>query len=193
MIYVAFGDSITEGYGVTNSFVSILSEKITEAYPFLDLETINAGMSGDNSRGGLNRLELDALQYHADLVTINFGVNDAFSGIPARQFADNLEQMARRIAATGCKRIVMLSSEAIPEPWAERQVLPYWDAMKDAAERVGCVYTDVHGHWLQVIETGRPEGDLLIPNDMHPNEEGHQIIAEAVWEAMQASKILEDL
>lgn len=190
--YVAFGDSITEGYGVTRNFVSILCEKITKAYPSLDLKPVNAGMSGDNSRDGLYRLERDVLECNPDLVTVNFGVNDAFSGISVSQYEDNLRKIAGRIAASGCEKIVLLSCEVIPEKWAEKQVLPYWDAMENTAEKTGCIYADVHGRWLAELMSGRPESDLLIPGDMHPNEEGHNIIAEAVWKAIQASKILEN-
>jgi lysophospholipase L1-like esterase len=191
--YVAFGDSITEGCGVKKNFVRILSEKISKSSPPIDLNTVNSGMSGDNSRDGLYRLDRDVLSYDPDLVTVNFGVNDAFSGISAKQFADNLEKMAHRITASGCGRIVMLSCEVIPEPWAEKQVLPYWDAMADAAGRTGCVYADAHGRWSREIASGRPESDLLIPGDMHPNEEGHRIIAEAVWEAIKNTSLLESL
>ena len=192
-IYVAFGDSITDGYGVPRGFVSFLTEQISKTHPDLDLITINAGMSGDTSRGGLYRLGRDVIEHRPDLVSINFGVNDAFSGISPRQFSDNLRDMASRIRDAGCDRILMLSCEAIPEDWAEQQVLPYWEAMKALADEVNCFYADVHGRWVEELRGGRPESDLIISGDLHPNEEGHRLIAEAVFGAMQASKILEGL
>jgi acyl-CoA thioesterase-1 len=192
-IYVAFGDSITDGYGVPRGFVSFLTEWISKAYPDLDLVTINTGMSGDTSRGGLYRLGRDVIEHRPDLVSINFGVNDAFSGISPRQFSDNLRDMASRIRDAGCDRILMLSCEAIPEDWAEQQVLPYWEAMKALAEEVGCVYADVHGKWARELEGGRSESDLIISGDLHPNEEGHRLIAEAVFEAMVESGLLSGL
>jgi len=192
-IYVAFGDSITDGYGVPRGFVSFLAEKISKNYPELDLDTINTGMSGDTSRGGLYRLGRDVIDHRPDLVTVNFGVNDAFSGISPRQFSDNLREIWTRIKDTGCQRILMLSCESIPEDWAEQQVLPYWEAMRDLAEEVGCVYADVHGRWVRELQEGRVESDLIIPGDLHPNEEGHRLIAEAVFEEMQTSKVLEGL
>lgn len=193
IVYTAFGDSITEGYGIKKNFVSILSTRIAKEYPTLELRTVNAGMSGDNSRDGLYRLERDVLECNPDLVTVNFGVNDAFSGISVSQYEDNLRKIAGRIAASGCEKIVLLSCEAIPEKWAEKQVLPYWDAMEDAAEKTGCIYADVHGRWLAELMSGRPESELLIPGDMHPNEEGHRIIAEAVWQAIEENGLLEGL
>lgn len=192
-IYVAFGDSITDGYGVPRGFVSFLTEKISKARPELGLVTINTGMSGDTSRGGLYRLGRDVIEHQPDLVTINFGVNDAFSGISPLQFADNLREIQARIRKSGCQRILMLSCEAIPEDWAEEQVLPYWEAMRALAEETGCVYADVHGKWIGELEAGRSESDLIILGDLHPNEEGHRLIAEAVFEAMEESGFLEGL
>jgi len=192
-IYVAFGDSITDGYGVSRGFVSLLALKISAANPGLDLATINTGMSGDTSRGGLYRLGRDVLNHLPDLVTINFGVNDAFSGISPEQFAGNLRDMVSGIRDAGCDRILLLSCESIPEDWAEQQVLPYWDAMQVLAEETSCVYADVHGRWVEELRGGRPESDLIIHGDLHPNEEGHKLIAEAVFEAMEASNFLEGI
>ena len=192
-VFVAFGDSITSGYGVVKGFVPLLCAEITRANHALDLLPVNTGMSGDNSRDGLDRLDRDVLQYDPDLVSINFGVNDAFSGISADQFARNLENMALKVREGGCRRIVFFSSEVIPETWAERQVLPYWEAMRDAADSSGCVYADVHGRWQEELEKGRPESDLILQGDLHPNEEGHRLIADTVFEAMQENGLLEAL
>ena len=192
-VYVAFGDSITEGYGVTRGFVSYLTEMILSHRSDLELVTFNTGMSGDTSRGGLYRLGRDVVEHRPDLVTINFGVNDAFSGISPEQFKNNLRDMVTRIKDSGCDRIVLLSCESIPEEWAEEQVLPYWAAMKSLADDLKCVYADVHDKWLRELEAGRPVGDLIIPGDLHPSQEGHRLIAVSVFEAMVAGGILEGL
>ena len=192
-VYAAFGDSITDGYGVSRGFVSFLTEQISKTHPDLELVTINTGMSGDTSRGGLYRLGRDVIDHRPDLVTINFGVNDAFSGISPEQFSDNLRDMVIRIRDAGCGRILMLSCESIPDDWAEQQVLPYWEAMKTLAGDMNCVYADVHEKWVRELMGGRQESDLIIPGDLHPNEEGHKVIAKAVFEAMEVSKILEEL
>lgn len=191
LVYVAFGDSITDGYGVMKGFVSWLVESISEKYSKTDLTVIKRGMSGENSRDGLYRLGRDVLGENPFLVTINYGVNDAFSGISPVEFNSNMQDMVRRIQEDGCSRIVLLSSEVIPDIWAEKQVLPYWDAMMEAAEETGAVYADVNGYWQSVLDSGRPERDLIIPGDMHPNEEGHRLIAEAVFKAVVENHLLE--
>ncbi len=192
-VYLAFGDSITDGYGVMRGFVSFVVDKIRAACPELDLITIRSGMSGDNTRDGLYRLGRDLADHPPDLVTINFGVNDAFSGISVGMFADNLADMVKMVQQSGCNRIVLLSSEVIPDAGAERQVLPYWEAMEQVARETGVVYADVNGRWREVVEGGLNQWDLIIPGDIHPNEAGHKLIGEAVFDAIKDSGLLEEL
>jgi lysophospholipase L1-like esterase len=192
-VYLAFGDSITDGYGVVKGFVSFVVEKIKAAHPELELITIRSGMSGDNTRDGLYRLGRDLTSHSPDLVTINFGVNDAFSGINVGMFASNLADMVRMVQGSGCSRVVLLSSEVIPDIGAERQVLPYWEAMEQVAREAGVVYADVNGRWREVVEGGLNQWDLIIPGDIHPNEAGHELIGEAVFDAIKDSGILEEL
>lgn len=192
-VYVAFGDSITDGYGVYRGFVSFLTERISKARPEIELTTINTGMSGDNTSDAIYRLQSDVLEHDPDLVTINFGVNDAFSGISAEKFGSNLEGMVDAIQENGCASIVLVSSEVIPEPRAEKQVLPYWEKMRQVAEKMEIVYADANGYWQSLLDSGTDQWSLIIPGDMHPNEEGHKVIADAVFEAIKVSGLLESL
>jgi lysophospholipase L1-like esterase len=191
--YVAFGDSITDGYGVSRGFVSFLVERMSKARPGLEFTTINAGSSGDNTNDAVYRLQRDVLDHDPDLVTINFGVNDAFSWVSAEKFGSNLAAMVDIIKENGCARIILVSSEVIPEPQAELQVQPYWEKMRQVAEEAGIVYADANGHWQSLLDSGIDQWTLIIPGDMHPNEEGHRVIADAVFEAMENGKILEGL
>lgn len=192
-VYVAFGDSITDGYGVARGFVSHVAEKIRKATPGTEWMVHSTGMSGETSSDGLYRLEKDVLSHNPHIVTINYGVNDAFSFISSERFAGNLETMVQRIQENGCTRIVLLSSEVIPEPMAERQVLPYWDAMRRTAEEHDVIYADVNGHWQRIIDGGRNQWEMIIPGDLHPNEEGHRVIGEAVWQAIVDAGLLEGM
>src|SRR5262245_15665958 len=56
-IIVAFGDSLTAGYGVApeQSYPAQLQARLTaEGYPY---RVVNAGVSGDTTAGGLRRVE----------------------------------------------------------------------------------------------------------------------------------------
>ncbi len=193
IVYVAFGDSITDGYGVSSGFVHHLSGWLDENLPDRDLEVIKSGWSGENTRDGLHRVDREVISRDPHIVTINYGVNDAFSGVSVGEFQKNMEEMVAMIKEGGCSKIVLLSSEVIPDVWAEREVLPYWEAMENAAQSSGAVYADVNGWWGSVLEDGRSEHDLIIPGDLHPNAEGHRVIADAVIDAFEKNRVLEGL
>ncbi len=192
-VYVALGDSITEGYGVAFGFVDGLAERLRSALPKIQWKVVNCGRSGETSVETLHRIGTDVLYHHPSLVTVNYGVNDAFSGISPDRFADALKSIVKTIRHGGCERIVLLSSGVIPDPVAERQVLPYWEAMRCAAAASGTVYADVNGFWRGALAAGRSERELIIPGDLHPNEAGHRVIADAVWEAVMEHRLLEGI
>ena len=95
---VAFGDSITYGYGVPSS-----SNWVNQLQTRFGLKMVNAGISGDTSSQGLARLQTDVLAQHPDFVIINFGMNDhVMTGLNQPQvsqstFRNNLISMIDQI------------------------------------------------------------------------------------------------
>ena len=73
-------------------------------FPNVPLNIINAGISGNNSTDGLNRLERDVIAYKPDLTVVCFGLNDNWKG------ADGIE--ASKEAA---KEAAPLPSNVDPE------------------------------------------------------------------------------
>src|SRR3990172_12452360 len=80
---VALGDSLTHGWLVRKGYLDFMSEMIKSRYPHRTVKIINRGVPGDTAEGGLARLEHDVIDLNPDLVFIQFGLNDAFSGISA--------------------------------------------------------------------------------------------------------------
>lgn len=95
---VCFGDSFTEGYGAgafglvdkTKSFPAHLQKKVT-------ITIINSGMSGDTSTQGLARAAHDVVSKNAQIVLIEFGINDFFSGIPINTTQNNLQNIIDQV------------------------------------------------------------------------------------------------
>ncbi|MCM0647566.1 GDSL-type esterase/lipase family protein [Clostridium swellfunianum] len=93
---VAFGDSLTFGYGVKeeNKWTNILAKS-------LGCRVINSGVCGNTSSEGLVRIEEDVLKYKPDYVIINFGMNDHFiktdgskeAKVSLEQFEENIEKI----------------------------------------------------------------------------------------------------
>jgi len=77
---VAFGDSLTAGYGLpaTDAFPVKLAHAL-EAKG-INVQIVNAGVSGDTASGGLARLDW-SLPSDTDAVLLELGANDAMRGI----------------------------------------------------------------------------------------------------------------
>lgn len=98
----AFGDSLTEGYGLPpqQGFTVQLQAALRRAG--VDATVVNGGVSGDTARQGLARLRwgLRGLPRAPDLVVVELGANDMLRGLPPEQTAKNLaailEELARR-------------------------------------------------------------------------------------------------
>ncbi len=97
---LAFGDSLTAGYGLRDedSFPSQLERALRAAgHP---AEVINAGVSGDTTTGGRARLDW-ALQDDLDLVIVELGANDGLRGIDPELTRANLATILDKLKQRG--------------------------------------------------------------------------------------------
>ena len=89
---VAFGDSLTEGYGLApeDGFVPQLQTWLTAAGQ--DVTVVNAGVSGDTTAGGVARLDW-TLAGGADVMILNLGGNDLLRGLDPAGSQANLDKI----------------------------------------------------------------------------------------------------
>jgi len=179
-VIVAFGDSITAGYAVRRGFPYFWREALARKYPSARIELHNEGVSGDTSFDGLARLGWSVLPHRPDLVTMNFGINDAAYGISIEEFSSNLVEMAERIQAECGSEVILLSSQPLLTAGFNDLVLRYYNALEAVAKEMGLGYVDVYGAWMECAEAGVPLESLILSGLDHPNEAGYRIIAEAL-------------
>src|SRR5690606_31260658 len=79
---VFFGTSLTAGYGLENTedaFPGLIQKKLDS----LDLpyQTINAGLSGETTAGGNERIDW-LLNQQVDIFVLELGANDGLRGLP---------------------------------------------------------------------------------------------------------------
>jgi acyl-CoA thioesterase-1 len=104
-VIVAFGDSLTAGYGTNPS----------ESYPDdlqRDLDglgyqyrVVNDGISGDTTKDGVARLP-SVLAVHPKIVIVAFGGNDGLRGLPIASTRENLSTMVEAIEKSGAKVVL---------------------------------------------------------------------------------------
>jgi acyl-CoA thioesterase I len=110
-VIVAFGDSLTAGYGTDagNSYPDFL-EKDLNAKGF-HYHVINAGVSGNTTKDGLDRLD-DVLALKPVVVIVAFGGNDGLRGLPFDSTRKNLDQIVSTLKHAGTK--VVLGGITLP-------------------------------------------------------------------------------
>jgi acyl-CoA thioesterase I len=93
--WVAFGDSLTEGYGASpgNDYPTLLSKQ-------LGIDIRNLGKSGETSEDGLQRVE-EVAALKPRVVLLCFGGNDALQGKAVAQTVANVAQMIDRLHSEG--------------------------------------------------------------------------------------------
>lgn len=90
---LVFGDSLSAGYGISqaDTWVAEIERRWQRDHP--EFSIINASISGDTTRGGLNRLEDVVSQHQPDVVFIELGGNDGLRGFQIDNIRSNLVQM----------------------------------------------------------------------------------------------------
>jgi lysophospholipase L1-like esterase len=174
---VAFGDSITAGYAVRRGFPSFWKEALEKKYPEASIAMVNSGASGDTTLDGRARLPWDVLFYHPDLVTINFGINDAVMELPLKEFRVNLKEIAEAVKAEGTE-VLLLSSPPLETPYYDKLVLNYYQIVDEVAKELDVGFLDVYGTLMERVKVGTSLGSLILPGLDHPNEAGYRIIAD---------------
>lgn len=105
MVVVAFGDSLTAGYGLDHADVFPVRLEQALRARGLAVRVVNAGVSGDTTAGGLARLDW-SLTGTPSLVIVQLGGNDALRGVEPAETRQNLDAILAKITARGIKVIV---------------------------------------------------------------------------------------
>ncbi len=173
---VALGDSLTAGLGLSpeRSWPALVQQKITQAG--LDVEVVNAGVSGDTTAGGLRRLDW-ALDGDVKVLVIELGANDGLRGLPADQMRDNLSQMIRTAKDRGIS--VLLCGMEAPPNFGPQYTREFRKVYADLADEHDVAF-------LPFFLAGVAGDSALNQADgIHPNEEGTRRVADLVWQALQ--------
>ena len=173
---VALGDSLTAGLGLPpeQAWPSLVQQKIDQAG--LDVEVINAGVSGDTTAGGLRRLDW-ALDGDVKVLVIELGANDGLRGLPAAQMRDNLSGMIRAAKDRGIT--VLLCGMEAPPNFGPQYTREFRQVYVDLA--------DEHDVELLPFFLDGVAGNAALnqADGIHPNEEGTRRVADLVWQSLQ--------
>ncbi len=178
-VILFFGNSLTAGLGLDpeEAFPAVIQSKLDSLR--LDYQVVNAGLSGETTASGKNRLNW-VLKQKVDIFVLELGANDGLRGIPLEETRNNLQTIIDAVRQKNPGTRIILAGMQIPPNMGKeyttefREIFPEL-AQKNNAELIPFLLEDVAG----IPELNQEDG-------IHPTTEGQKIVANNVWKILQA-------
>lgn len=175
-VIVAFGNSLTAGFGAEtgSSYPDFLQQELDRHG--LHWRVVNAGVSGDTTTDGVNRLG-EVLGYKPSIVILEFGGNDGLRGLPLETTRANLDRMTAELHKAGVR--VVLAGMTLPPNYGPEYIRPF--------ERM---YVDVAAKYnlprIRFLLEGVGGNSTLMQRDgLHATAEGNAMVARNVFKTLQ--------
>lgn len=173
-----FGDSLTAGYGLSpeEAFPALVEKNFNKKGK--PTKVVNAGLSGETSAGGLARIDW-VLRQPVDIFILELGANDGLRGLPLDQTRKNLQAIIDKVKAKYPKTKVVVTGMMVPPNLGDKYTKEFGGIFPDLAKKnnaalIPFLLKDVAG-----IEK------LNLPDGIHPNPEGHKIVAQNVMKVVE--------
>jgi acyl-CoA thioesterase-1 len=172
-----FGDSLTAARGLApeQGFAGLIREKVAGfSYP---IRVIIAGVSGETTAGGVRRIGW-LLRRKIDVMVLALGGNDGLRGIDPQSTRKNLQEiidLARR--SNPRVKLIVAGMEAPPNMGTD-----YTSSFRRVFKDVAAANDAALIPFLLEGVAAVPE--LNLPDGIHPNVEGHKIVAKNVWKVL---------
>ena len=174
---VAFGDSLTAGFGLTEreSYPYLLQQRLdADGYNY---EVVNAGVSGDTSLGGLERIDWVLEQDGVEILILELGANDLLRRLPVGRMKSNLDQIIRKAKAKNVK--VLLCGMLAPPTMGADYQRAYSSAFPDLANEHGVAYLPF------LLENVALKRELNQADGIHPNADGTKIMTANIYKELK--------
>ncbi len=174
---VAFGDSLTAGFGLTEneSYPYLLQQKLkADGY---DYEVVNAGVSGDTSLGGLERIDWVLDTGNVKVLILELGANDLLRGVPVAKMKANLDAIIKKAQAKNIK-ILLCGMVAPPTMGADYQH-DFNVAFPDLATEHKLDFLPF------ILENIALKKELNQADSIHPNADGEKIMTDNVYKELK--------
>lgn len=170
-----FGNSLTAGLGLddqSEAFPALIQNKIDSLN--LGYTCINAGLSGETSAGGKDRVDW-LLKDKIDVFVLELGANDGLRGISPDATYQNLNEIVNKVkkAYPDCK--LVLAGMMVPPSMGDQYFKDFAAIFPKLAKEQNMTLVPFLLDKVAGIQTLN-QGD-----GVHPTKEGQQILAENVW------------
>ena len=177
-VILCFGNSITAGYGLDPEFAyPARLEKILkdEGYNY---SVLNAGLSGETSAGGLTRIDW-ILRNKIDIFILELGGNDGLRGLPLDQTRNNLESIVNKVLNKYPEAQIVIAGMMVPPNMGPEYSKEFTYVFNNLATEKNAILIPF------LLEGVGGISELNLPDGIHPNMEGHQIVAQHVYNSIK--------
>lgn len=173
---LAFGDSLTEGYGLKSGEGLVPQLQSWLRARGHDVLILNGGLSGDTTAGGRIRIGYSIARHRPDAVIVELGGNDLIYGMGAKGAEANLDSILEQAGADA--RPILLVG--IANPRADTNVQAEWAAIwPRLAKRHGTLLDpNLYAPIFSLPETEWPR--MVQGDGVHPSPDGVKRIVEAL-------------
>jgi acyl-CoA thioesterase-1 len=175
---LVLGDSLAAGFGVQpgGAFPALIQEKI-DALGW-NFQVVNAGVSGDTSSGGLGRIDW-LLKRQVDVLLVELGGNDGLRGISPDVTRRNLQAIIEKTRGKYPEAKIVVAGMKMPPNLGLIFTSEFESVFPDVAKETGAALIPF------LLEGVAGEPALNLPDRIHPTPEGHQRVADNVWEVLR--------
>ncbi len=177
------GGSITQGSLASSPGLCYAARVFSwwqKTFPDAEFQYVNAGIGGTTSQFGVARIEDDLLSHQPDFVIVEFSVNDESN----EHFLETYEGVVRRVYASEKQPAVLLVHNVYYDTGANAQLQ---HAKIGRHYSLPCV--SMQSSIYPELLAGRIQNRDITEDDLHPNDKGHELVAEVICHFLK--KVLE--
>lgn len=172
------GDSLTEGYGVSqeSTYTYLLQEKLKKNS--INWIVINSGISGSTSASGPGRAKwILKSKEKPNIVVIVLGANDGLRGLPIAAMKKNLLETIKILSEGGVRPI--LGALMVPPNYGQNYSDEFKKVFVDISKKENVLLMPF------ILKNVAGKANLNLADGIHPNEKGHQLIAQDIFDFLK--------
>jgi len=172
-----FGNSLTAGYGLSpeEAFPALVEKQFNKNGK--PCKVVNAGLSGETSAGGLSRIDW-ILRQRVDVFVLELGANDGLRGLPIEQTNKNLQAIIGKVRAKYPKVKIVITGMLVPPNMGDDYTTQFKAIFPALVKKNNATLIPFLLEGVAGIEK------LNLPDGIHPNIEGHKIVAGNVMKVL---------
>ncbi|MGW1456640.1 arylesterase [Salegentibacter agarivorans] len=177
-VILFFGNSLTAGMGLeaSEAFPALIQNRLDSLN--YDYEVVNAGLSGETTASGKNRINW-VLNQDVDIFVLELGANDGLRGIPISETRKNLQDIITIVKKENPDTKIVLAGMQIPPNMGEEYTTDFRNIFPELAEENNVQLIPF------LLEGVAGDAELNQQDGIHPTAEGYKIVADNVWDVLE--------